>query len=151
LSGEGASGDGAGYHEPAMVAEVLEYLEPERGGVYFDGTLGGGGHSEAILAAAGSSRVIGVDQDPEARAVAARRLERYGERVEVVGANFVEAAAALEPSTLAGALLDLGISSRHIDAPTRGFSFRPGTPLDMRMGGATSARPSAADLLNTRE
>lgn len=132
------------YHVPVMVREVLTYLEPERGGVYFDGTLGGGGHTEAILEASDNARVIGVDQDPEALAVAAKRLEKYGERVEIVRANFADAAEAGEES-LAGALLDLGISSRHIDAPERGFSFRSGTQLDMRMDPRGN---SAADLLN---
>ena len=132
------------YHVPVMVREVLTYLDPARGGVYMDGTLGGGGHTEAILEASDRARVIGVDQDPEALAVAQARLKKYGDRLEVVRANFADAAEAAEPP-LAGALLDLGISSRHIDAPERGFSFRPGTPLDMRMSPAGN---SAADLLN---
>jgi 16S rRNA (cytosine1402-N4)-methyltransferase len=139
---------GQPYHVPVMVREVLGYLEPERGGLFFDGTLGGGGHSEAILDAGADARVIGVDQDPEAHEVAERRLARFGARVVRVRANFADAAEALaEP--LAGALLDLGISSRHIDEPSRGFSFRPGTPLDMRMTGAGGpAVPTAAELLN---
>jgi 16S rRNA (cytosine1402-N4)-methyltransferase len=129
-----------------MVREVLTYMEPERGGVYFDGTLGGGGHTAAILNASDHAHVIGVDQDPEALAVAAERLKKYGERVTIMRANFADAAeSGAEP--LAGALLDLGISSRHIDVPERGFSFRDGTPLDMRMAGEKSGR-SAADLLN---
>jgi 16S rRNA (cytosine1402-N4)-methyltransferase len=138
------------YHRPVMVKEVLDYLRPLRGGVYFDGTVGGGGHSEAILEASAEARVIGVDQDPEALEVAQRRLSRFGERVRLMRANFADGAlaASREPS-LAGALLDLGISSRHIDTTERGFSFRPGTPLDMRMAGPGSSLPTAADLLNT--
>jgi 16S rRNA (cytosine1402-N4)-methyltransferase len=132
------------YHVPVMVREVLTYLEPERGGVYFDGTLGGGGHTEAILEATDNARVIGVDQDPEALAVAAVRLKKYGDRFELVRANFADAAETGD-EPLAGALLDLGISSRQIDATERGFSFRPGTPLDMRMDPRGN---SAADLLN---
>jgi 16S rRNA (cytosine1402-N4)-methyltransferase len=132
------------YHVPVMVREVLTYLQPERGGVYFDGTLGGGGHTEAILEAADNARVIGVDQDPEALAVAAVRLKKYGDRFVLVRANFADAAETGEEA-LAGALLDLGISSRHIDTPERGFSFRSGTPLDMRMD---PRGDSAADLLN---
>ena len=141
---------GSVYHRPVMVKEVLDYLRPSRGGTYFDGTVGGGGHSEAILEAGAEARVFGVDQDPEALEVAQRRLSRFGERVRLVGANFADGAlaAAREPA-LAGALLDLGISSRHIDATERGFSFRPGTPLDMRMAGPGSSLPTAADLLNT--
>ena len=133
------------YHVPVMVREVLTFLAPARGGVYFDGTLGGGGHTEAILEAGERAEVIGVDQDPEALAVAKARLAKYGDRVKLVHANFADAAEDGE-ERLAGALLDLGISSRHIDAADRGFSFRSGSPLDMRM---SSSGRSAADLLNT--
>jgi 16S rRNA (cytosine1402-N4)-methyltransferase len=138
--------EGGGYHEPVMVTEVLRYLEPERGGVYFDGTLGGGGHTEAILNAGTTAVVIGVDQDEEAIDVARGRLERFGDRVKLVRANFADVAESAD-SALAGALLDLGVSSHQIDLETRGFSFRAGTPLDMRM----AVRPNhatAADLLN---
>jgi 16S rRNA (cytosine1402-N4)-methyltransferase len=129
-----------------LLLEVLHYLKPERGGLYFDGTLGGGGHTEAILNASEAARVIAVDQDPEALEVAENRLRRYGDRVRLMRANYADAAEALrEP--LAGALLDLGISSHQIDEPGRGFSFRPGVSLDMRMGGA-GTRASAAELLN---
>ena len=133
------------YHVPVMVREVLTFLAPERGGVYFDGTLGGGGHTEAILEAGATSEVIAVDQDPEALAVAKARLAKYGDRLHLVHANFADAAEEGE-ERLAGALLDLGISSRHIDAAERGLSFRSGSPLDMRM---SSSGPTAADLLNT--
>lgn len=132
-----------------MVREVLEYLKPERGGVYLDGTTGGGGHSQAILSASADARVIAVDQDTEALDVAGRRLEQFGGRVELVHANFADAAEAVS-TPLAGALLDLGVSSHQIDEATRGFSFRPGTPLDMRMH-ASAARATAADLLNRAE
>lgn len=135
-------------HVPVLVEEVLSFLWPDRGGVFFDGTLGDGGHSEAILSASESARVIGVDQDPEALAVARRRLERFGERFRAVRTNFADAAAALE-EPLAGALLDLGLSSRHLDVLERGFTFRPGAPLDMRMAGKSAVGlPTAADLLN---
>jgi 16S rRNA (cytosine1402-N4)-methyltransferase len=132
-----------------MVAEVLKYLRPERGGLYFDGTLGGGGHTEAILSASSSAAVLGVDQDGEALEVAGRRLERFGERAQLVHANFADAAERQEVG-LAGALLDLGVSSHQIDAESRGFSFRPGTPLDMRMR-ADAGSETAADLLNRLE
>ena len=132
------------YHVPVMVREVLTLLAPARGGVYMDGTLGGGGHTAAILDAGDEAQVIGVDQDPEALAVAQERLAKYGDRVKFVQANFADAAESGE-EPLAGALLDLGISSRHIDAEERGFSFRSGSPLDMRM---SSSGPTAADLLN---
>src|SRR5690606_21681906 len=83
---------GGGYHEAVMVAEVLKYLRPERGGLYFDGTLGGGGHTEAILRAGGNARVIGVDRDAEALEVAEQRLRPWSDRVELVHANFADAA-----------------------------------------------------------
>jgi len=131
-----------------MVREVLAYLKPERGGVFFDGTLGGGGHSEAILGASSGVRLIAVDQDTEAHDVAGRRLERFGDRVHLVHADFTAAAAKLT-APLAGALLDLGVSSHQIDETSRGFSFRPGTPLDMRMD-ADPSRVTAAELLNEK-
>lgn len=134
-------------HRPVLVREVLEYLSPERGGLFFDGTLGDGGHSEAILEAGAGARVIGVDQDPEALEVAAGRLARFGDRVRLVRSNFADAVLEVE-EPLSGALLDLGLSSRHLDERARGFSFRPGTPLDMRMAGSGSGLPTAADLLN---
>ena len=135
-----------GYHEPVMVAEVLEHLRPERGGLYFDGTVGGGGHAAAILGAGAAASVIGVDQDMEALKVAGVRLEPYGERVELVNSNFA-AAAESDARPLTGALLDLGVSSHQLDEAERGFSFRPGTVLDMRMSAVPGA-PMAADLLN---
>lgn len=139
---------GSVRHVPVLVDEVLAYLRPSRGGLYFDGTLGDGGHSEAILESGTDARVIGVDRDPEALEVASRCLARFGERIEFERANFADAAERLD-RRLAGALLDLGLSSRHLDVTERGFSFRPGTPLDMRMAGrSSSGTPTAADLLN---
>jgi 16S rRNA (cytosine1402-N4)-methyltransferase len=144
---------GDGYHTPVMLAEVLEWLEPERGGTYFDGTLGGGGHAEAILSASEGARVVAADRDPEAIAEAERRLAGYGERFEARAGDFAEVAEGLGAG-LAGALLDLGVSSHQIDALERGFSFREGSPLDMRMGAAggterTEAGMTAAEVLNT--
>jgi 16S rRNA (cytosine1402-N4)-methyltransferase len=138
--------NGRGYHEPVMVAEVLEHLKPERGGLYFDGTLGGGGHTAAILKVGTAASVIGVDQDEEALEVAGLRLKPYGDRVELVNANFADAAES-DTRVLAGALLDLGVSSHQLDDEGRGFSFRAGTALDMRMTTVPGAA-TAADLLN---
>lgn len=129
-----------------MVREVVEVLEPERGGVYFDGTVGGGGHSEAVLVRGAESRVIAVDRDPEALAVATRRLERFGDRVRFARRTFADAAAAVD-EPLAGAMLDLGVSSHQLDEAGRGFSFRPGVRLDMRMS-VGAGEPDAAMLLN---
>lgn len=136
-----------------MVDEVLAHLRPERGGVYLDGTLGGGGHTEAILERGPEARVVGVDRDPDALAEAGARLARFGERVRLVRANFAEApeAAGVAPGTLAGVLLDLGISSHQIDVAERGFTFRPGAPLDMRMAQGSADEESAADLLDSAE
>lgn len=141
------------YHAPVMVAEVLRYLEPARGGVFLDGTLGGGGHAEAVLESGAEARVVGVDRDPDALREAGGRLARFGDRVRLVRANYADAvrAAGLAEGTLAGALLDLGISSHQIDVAERGFTFRSGAPLDMRMGQGSGAEPSAAELLNTLE
>lgn len=129
-----------------MVREVVDFLDPDRGGVFFDGTVGGGGHSEAILERSAGARVIAVDRDREALDVAERRLSAYGDRVRFVASSFAEAARGLvEP--LAGALLDLGVSSHQIDDTARGFSFRPDAPLDMRMT-VSEETADAATLLN---
>jgi len=140
------------YHVPVMVREVLAHLRAAEGGVFLDGTLGGGGHSEAILDASEANRVIGVDRDPDARAEATRRLARFGSRFRVVAGNFSDAVAIADlPSRgLDGILLDLGISSHQIDADRRGFTFRAGAPLDMRMEGEEGFE-DASDLLNTMD
>lgn len=137
------------YHAPVLVTEVMELLQPERGGTYLDGTLGGGGHSQALLERGAEARLIATDRDPDALREAGERLARFGDRVRLVQANFADApaAAGIPDGTLAGALLDLGISSHQIDADARGFTFRPGAPLDMRMGQGTEGGASAADLL----
>ena len=138
------------YHAPVMVEEVMSFLRPERGGVFLDGTLGGGGHAEALLERAPDARLIGVDRDPDALAEAGRRLERFGGRARLVRSAFGEAVetAGVAEGTLDGVLLVLGISSHQIDESERGFTFRAGAPLDMRMGQASAGEPSAADLLN---
>lgn len=139
-------------HEPVMVEEVLARLEPERGGTYLDGTVGGGGHAAALLARSERARLWGVDRDREAVEAARSRLAEFGDRASVRRADFRDLPEALgaeagEIEDLAGVLLDLGISSHQIDTTARGFSFRPATPLDMRMGGTTGGRRPAADLL----
>ncbi len=131
-------------HAPVMLAEVLAQLAPERGGWFFDGTVGGGGHAEAVLAASPEVRLIAVDRDPDALAAARERLAPFGDRVRWVHADFAEGAENVHEA-LAGALLDLGISSWQIDRLERGFTFRAGAPLDMRMA---STGATAADVLN---
>jgi 16S rRNA (cytosine1402-N4)-methyltransferase len=135
-----------------MVDEVLGHLEPERGGWYLDGTLGGGGHTTAILERGQAAAVVGLDRDPDAIDAAQRRLTGHQGRLRLRTADFRDAPEILETlkiEELAGALLDLGISSYQLDTTARGFSFRPGTPLLMRMGGTTGGARPAADFLNT--
>lgn len=139
------------YHAPVMVAEAMSFLRPERGGVYLDGTLGGGGHAEALLRRAPEARLLATDRDPDALREAGQRLAEFGERLRIAQANFADSAEALgiEAGTLAGALLDLGVSSHQIDASERGFTLRPGAALDMRMAGGASEDATAAELLNS--
>ncbi|MDX1577420.1 MAG: 16S rRNA (cytosine(1402)-N(4))-methyltransferase RsmH [Gemmatimonadota bacterium] len=138
-------------HTPVMVAEVLESLRPERGGIFLDATIGGAGHAVRLLEAEPAVRVIGIDQDPEAIEAARRRLEPFRSRVRLIEANYRNLDRLEEADdirNLAGALLDLGVSSHQIDTPARGFSFRRGTSLRMRMGGTTGGGEPAADFLN---
>jgi len=135
------------YHEPVLLGETLALLAPAPGKLFVDGTLGGGGHTEAFLKA--GARVIGIDQDPQALAFAAERLSVYGDRFQAVRANFEEIRAVLDSLGIAGidgALLDIGVSSWQLDTPERGFSFQENGPLDMRMN--PDAPLSAADLVN---
>jgi len=112
-------------------------LRPRSDGVYLDGTLGGGGHAEAILeASAPSGRVIAIDRDPAALAFTERRLAGYRKRFETIEANFAEVNVhpELGGQRFDGALLDLGVSSAQIDELARGFSYQRDAPLEMRMG-----------------
>jgi 16S rRNA (cytosine1402-N4)-methyltransferase len=135
------------YHAPALVDDIIELLG--HASLVLDGTLGGGGHSAALLAA-GVGKVIGIDRDPEAIASARTRLasEAAADRFETFNANYSELGQipALQTIRFSGILLDLGISSHQIDDASRGFSFREGAPLDMRMG--ADAPQSASELLN---
>lgn len=136
------------YHESVLLAETIEGLQPAPGKLFVDGTLGGGGHSEALLAA--GARVIGLDQDPEAIAFASQKLEPHGDRFQAVRASFVQVGEVLDRLNIVqidGALLDLGISSHQIDTPERGFSFQREGPLDMRMD--PDSPITAASLVNT--
>jgi len=134
-------------HAPVMVAEALRWLEPARGGVFVDCTLGAGGHAAALLDA-GATRVVGIDRDETALALARERLAGYGDRVETVHANYGALGAVLEARGLEvvdGLIADLGVSSMQLDDLDRGFSFRGDAALDMRMD--RSQGPTAADLL----
>jgi len=119
------------YHRPVMVDRVVSWLSPLDGGVILDATYGGGGHTEAILAALPASRVVAIDRDPDARPT------RPHPRMTFHPADFRSLDGPLEMEgvdDLAGALFDLGVSSRQLDVGERGFSYRRPGPLDMRMG-----------------
>jgi 16S rRNA (cytosine1402-N4)-methyltransferase len=134
-------------HEPVMVPEVIALLAPSRGGLYVDCTVGLGGHAEALLEA-GAARVLGLDRDASALALASARLAAFGDRVSLVHADYRESDRVLDERGVGGvdgALADLGVSSMQLDADGRGFSFRRDEALDMRMD--RSRGPSAADLL----
>jgi 16S rRNA (cytosine1402-N4)-methyltransferase len=131
-------------HLPVMTAGVVEHLRPEHGGLFVDCTVGLGGHSRALLEA-GATRLIGLDRDPEALARARDTLAPWGDRVELVHADYRSIDDVLDRRQIDrvdGALADLGVSSMQFDSPGRGFSFQRDEPLDMRMdqsGGDTAA------------
>jgi 16S rRNA (cytosine1402-N4)-methyltransferase len=131
-------------HVPVLAASVLEaFARLPAGGVLLDATLGGGGHSALLMEAHPQLRLIGLDQDPTARAAAAERLAPFGERARIVATNFAD----YEPSEpVVGVLADLGVSSPQLDRPERGFSFRSDGPIDMRMN--PEVGESAAALLD---
>ena len=134
-------------HTPVMVDEVETHLEPSRGGVFVDCTIALGGHTRRILDA-GATRVIGIDRDPDALALAREALRAYGDRVSLVHndyRNLVEVLDAYGIDVVDGVLADLGVSSMQLDSPDRGFSFRRDEPLDMRMDRSSGA--TAADML----
>ena len=124
-------------HVPVLRDEVLDWLQPRDGGLYVDGTLGLGGHTQAVLErSAPSGRVIGFEWDAEALARAQERLVPYRERLRSVHASYADLAGALEKLNVGpvdGLLVDLGVSSLQLDDRDRGFSFRADAPLDMRM------------------
>ena len=138
-------------HIPVLAGPVVEWLAPMAPGLLVDATLGLGGHSQALLEAAPSFQLLGVDRDPEAVAEARRRLEAYGQRVTLVNGRFDGLPEILSerdfPRPVA-ILADLGCSSLQLDTPERGFSFSADGPLDMRMG---SEGPTAAELVNTAD
>src|SRR5439155_23578161 len=138
------------YHAPALVEAVLTFLSGKRR--VLDCTLGGGGHSLALLNG-GAKMVVAVDRDPDAVAAARERLAQFeaSGRFIAARANYaaLDGVEVLAGTDFDGILLDLGVSSHQIDAPERGFSFRTGAPLDMRMD--DDAVQDAADLLNAAD
>ena len=141
----------AARHDPVMIDRVTELLRPRPGGVYVDATLGLGGHAERLLqASAPDGRVVGLDRDPAALALAGQRLAWATDRLETVNASFADLAAVAEGLGLEevdGVLYDLGVSSLQLDEGERGFSYRADAPLDMRMD--PTAGITAAEVLAT--
>ena len=137
-------------HEPVLLEEVLKALRPVSGGLYVDGTVGGGGHSEAILEACSpEGRLVGFDRDDWALEAAAKRLARFGGRLELHREAFAGLAKRLAKQPCDGVLLDLGVSSPQLDEAERGFSFQSDGPLDMRMDRRQSV--TAEQLVNELE
>ncbi len=136
-------------HVPVLLAEAVELLAPERGGVFVDCTVGAGGHAAALLEAGPAAlRLIGVDRDPQALEAAARRLRPFGGRARLLEGDFAELETLLERlgvGEVAGLLADLGVSSLQLETAERGFSFRLDGPLDMRMG---AGERTAAEVVN---
>lgn len=145
----GSNGAPGQEHTPVLIAEVVAALVRGSGGAFVDGTLGAGGHADAVLEAAGpAARLLGIDADPVALAIARKRLERHGPRATIVHGNFRELGAICRRhgfDAVTGVLLDLGLSSMQLADESRGFSFRAGGPLDMRFGAGSGA--SAAEAL----
>ncbi|HNV40448.1 MAG TPA: 16S rRNA (cytosine(1402)-N(4))-methyltransferase RsmH [Ornithinibacter sp.] len=146
-------GDAAQRHVPVLRDRIVDLLEPAlsvEGAICVDATLGMGGHAEAILDRCPSARVIGVDRDEQALALAGERLARFGDRFLGVHAVYDEIADVVEAHTdgvAHGILFDLGVSSLQLDEPDRGFAYRHDAPLDMRMD--QSSGITAAEVLNT--
>jgi 16S rRNA (cytosine1402-N4)-methyltransferase len=140
-------------HVPVLRDRILELLSPalqRPGAVFLDGTLGMGGHTEAVLAACPAARAVGIDRDTEALALAGERLAAYGDRFTGVHAVYDELSSVLDDlglRTVDAVLFDLGVSSLQLDVADRGFAYRHDAPLDMRMD--QSAGITAAEVLNT--
>ncbi|MGL4172773.1 MAG: 16S rRNA (cytosine(1402)-N(4))-methyltransferase RsmH [Actinomycetota bacterium] len=152
---EDSVGNGQGKidHDPVMVGRIVDLLAPALTGPnarYLDLTVGLGGHAAAILDACPSAVAVGIDRDAAALAIARRRLERFGDRVRLMHAvsdDLDTICADIGWRRISAVVLDLGVSSMHLDVASRGFAYRFDSPLDMRMD-QESGR-TAADLLNT--
>ncbi|MFZ5516011.1 MAG: 16S rRNA (cytosine(1402)-N(4))-methyltransferase RsmH [Candidatus Zhuqueibacterota bacterium] len=138
------------FHIPVLVDPVLKFLVREKSGIYVDGTVGGGGHSLAILESLSpDAKLIAIDQDDEALARAEQKLVTYKNKIRFIKGNFSQIQHILSSEKIGpvdGILLDLGVSSHHLDADVRGFSFMADGPLDMRMSRETEI--TAEDVIN---
>jgi 16S rRNA (cytosine1402-N4)-methyltransferase len=137
-------------HTSVLLEETLHFLSVLSGKTYVDATLGMGGHAQAILETP-ETKLIGIDQDEDAIRLAGKRLERFGDRVQLVKSNFSaikEILSTLQIEKIDGLIVDLGVSSLQLDSEERGFSFRSDAPLDMRMdrGGGNTAADLLAEL-----
>ncbi len=147
--------DAASRHVPVMLTEVLDLLAPAlatEGAVHVDGTLGMGGHAEAVLEAHPDVRLVGIDRDPQALELAGERLARFGERATLVHAVNDEIGDVLDDlglDAVTSAFFDLGVSSLQLDETERGFAYAHDAPLDMRMDPTVGM--TAAEVLNTYE
>jgi len=144
--------EAASRHFPVLLEEVLDGLNVRQGGVYLDGTLGAGGHAEALLSRHPDIRLVGMDRDPAALALAGGRLASFGDRLLLVHNDFRFLDEALDEAGLDsvdGILLDLGVSSMQLDEADRGFSFTHDGPLDMRMD--PEGEEPASALVNEME
>lgn len=138
-------------HKSVLLVETVKLLKPQATEIFVDATLGLGGHVEAILSDSEKTRVLGIDQDLEAIEFAKRRLEKFGDRIQIFHQNFSDIKQVLAKvgiDKIDGLIADLGVSSLQFDSQSRGFSFRFDAPLDMRMN-ADSDAETAADLLAT--
>jgi 16S rRNA (cytosine1402-N4)-methyltransferase len=150
----GANGSGAAAtHVPVLADRIIQLLSPalaEPGAIYVDGTLGLGGHAEAVLNACPQARLIGIDRDPQALSLAGDRLAPFGDRVQLFHATYHELAEVLDEAevrSVQAILLDLGLSSLQIDSVDRGFAYATDAPLDMRMNPEQDF--TAAVIINT--
>lgn len=137
-------------HYSVMLSETIDALNIKSGGIYADGTLGGGGHSHELLSRAENVRLIGIDQDTDAISAAKERLAEFGNKVTYVNDNFKNINSVLDGlcvDKIDGMVLDLGVSSYQLDNAERGFSYMQSAPLDMRMN--QNAKMSAYDVVNT--
>jgi 16S rRNA (cytosine1402-N4)-methyltransferase len=137
-------------HISVLLDECIQHLNIRPDGVYVDGTLGLGGHSEAIASRLTTGKLISIDRDDRALAFAAERLAPYGERVQLVKGNFGDVKSLLDSVGVAsvdGMMFDLGVSSPQLDNPERGFSYMQDAPLDMRMD--ERAALTAREVVNT--
>ncbi len=135
-------------HKPVLFDEAIAALNIKPDGVYIDGTLGGGGHSEAVAQRLTTGRLLSIDRDPDALAAAGERLQRYPQ-AQIIRGNFADMDVLAREQGIDrvdGILLDIGVSSHQLDDPSRGFSYHHDAPLDMRM---SQEGPTAADLVNT--